>query len=1238
MNNELKPNIYQGKKIPINELSADDFENFMYGLLQILFEHKDISLIGKPGNTGDGGFDIDAINNAGEIICIQCKRYSEIELDLKKTSNELAKVALRSYIEKSNITEHYIITSGKVKNEVDSARRETSKQTLVKYAIEEVNNEKNYINDKKKIKKSNPSDNYDQIVTNYITNLKVIHIWNNGQLDSEISTVYSKIHNLLERYFHIENILREYPRPDFDENKYLIKLKDERKYIDLNYSFEKQIDSISMKSKSDNFINDNDDQPENFSHTEILKYYNLISEDRHFILVIGEGGSGKTTTCKQVIKSYALKRQSDKDSELPIYLSFSKCGDDINITINNELMINFSTWQSIPGNFLFVFDGLNEIDQFKRKKLIDQITNIIKSNSTRIRILITSRKPSSINTSMIIPFITKNNIFKVDKLNNNNINDLIDLHFDKSEKIRFIIEFNNKINSINQFFIQQPFGLQIIINFYKSSNFFPESIEQLISLFYKERYERNREYFITTNTNFENLLYSSFLSYIEQLAYSWRIVNKYHNIIEENACALIFETLKIVKLKVFGFSNLSEYDVYELLLKNEILINDNNYIYFQHDIFADFFAAKQFASSWSEELINQEELSKEFLFFTSFNIKHDKIKFIDIIKSLSIGLMARCSLQMGQEVMDYTESYIISSINLDNSFTAITFFEAISILKTPRLIEFLQNIYFQMQIKLKYNDNIAFQAKKYLCIIGDENILNSVIEEAERDTLFPGKITGGSTYLWEVANVQTKIKIAHDRLSSKQKYCLASIETLCTNNCKEDTQLIIDSITNNEHPTIKLYGLYYLYTLDPKVCLTIIDEYISSCSSDKDKLSLLNIRFQLKEPDKIDWVINFLAYYKTDDNDNANYFVTDKAKEMLCKVNLNDDHIEQIKTLLEKGIEKNSYFFYQIITYHKIRYFESYFIGILGKSDDAYEIHLLLKYFNILGINDELKQKFKIILIKLYEIYKTDIASSPFNELVYSFVKNNLENNIAEDLLNEFDKDIIIYNAIVKTKIDPFKKAPKTDQIIKEQYLQELKIFNYIRCLSYCINEKNAKEITMKLCNLTELPNFNEDEQKEAINNIIDLLTDDEIDHFLKSMKFGFRNQLLVFEIIIESRIINDFRFQKFKELLDFYFNIGRPDDLIIIIEKFWSIDIFKDIINKLKLFESKHRTRFEETSISTFFRKIDMFIINKIFNDPDEIGFQKIMPITYDEISHQFLKDTFSFWNGCFEKRKYTY
>lgn len=119
MNNELKPNIYQGKKIPINELSAGDFENFMYGLLQILFKHKDISVNGKPGNPGDGGFDIDARNSVGEIICIQCKRYSETELDLKKVSNELAKVALRSYIEKSNITEHYIISSGKVKNEVD---------------------------------------------------------------------------------------------------------------------------------------------------------------------------------------------------------------------------------------------------------------------------------------------------------------------------------------------------------------------------------------------------------------------------------------------------------------------------------------------------------------------------------------------------------------------------------------------------------------------------------------------------------------------------------------------------------------------------------------------------------------------------------------------------------------------------------------------------------------------------------------------------------------------------------------------------------------------------------------------------------------------------------------------------------------------------------------------------------------------------------------------------------------
>ncbi|MCE9501200.1 MAG: restriction endonuclease, partial [Leptospira sp.] len=235
----VKSDIYQGKKIPLNSLSPEAFEDFMYGILKIIFKPTGITIIGKSGSIGDGGFDIDGKNSNSEIICFQCKRYPETDLDLNKVANELAKVALRSYAENSNIVEHYIITSGKVMSNVESARRDSTKKLLKDSAVKEVNNIDNFLNDKKKIRASNPNIHFDQIVISYIEKLKTIHIWNSGQLDSEIGSVYSKTNDLRERYFNIENVLLEYPRPDFDERNYLNRFIQGPKYIKLNYSPDK---------------------------------------------------------------------------------------------------------------------------------------------------------------------------------------------------------------------------------------------------------------------------------------------------------------------------------------------------------------------------------------------------------------------------------------------------------------------------------------------------------------------------------------------------------------------------------------------------------------------------------------------------------------------------------------------------------------------------------------------------------------------------------------------------------------------------------------------------------------------------------------------------------------------------------------------------------------------------------------------------------------------------------------
>ncbi|MCE9500739.1 MAG: hypothetical protein K8R21_09595, partial [Leptospira sp.] len=275
---------------------------------------------------------------------------------------------------------------------------------------------------------------------------------------------------------------------------------------------------------------------------------------------------------------------------------------------------------------------------------------------------------------------------------------------------------------------------------------------------------------------------------------------------------------------------------------------------------------------------------------------------------------------------------------------------------------------------------------------------------------------------------------------------------------------------------------------------------------------------------------------------------------------------------------------------------------------------------------------------KLYDNFKENILSILFTELVKSFSQNDIENAIFTDLFSELDENISSYNSMVAEKKQLTIMDTASDEIIAKKYAQENKIFNYIVCLSYCFKERNAKEILSKLFNLFRFPYFNRDELKQALNLIVGKVSDDELDELFKDTKLGLEDQLFVFEIIMDDRKINDFRFNKFKKLLNKYFEIGRPDKLIDSIKLFWSGEVFDLIIAELKLLDSKKRGHFDRPESMLFFKDINYFIINEIICDNREVNLTRLMPIEFDDGTHQKIKGIFSFWNSCFGQRKYTF
>lgn len=1219
---KVKPTIYQKDPLPFNQLDAKSFENFIYGVFKLGLLPKEFNNFGKPAGTGDGGFDVYVLNKKMEVICIQCKNYLTTELNSKTVSHELAKVALHSYVEGSNVIRHYIVTSGKTTNELDSSIRSTNKQVFIELAKNEVKKRNNYKNDKKKAERKNPNIDYEDIVCRYIKKLDSISVWDKSQLDSEISTIYSRTESLRSKYFNVEHVLLEYPRPDFNESLYRKSKLSDDELVPLRFKTIKKPHNYKGTKKYTNSIRDIDP---NFKEEEV-KLENLFDSNNRVIMLISNGGHGKTSTCIQLRNIYLNNRKLDKTISLPIYIDVDLISSTLDNYINNELNILTGNWQSLPGNFLLLIDGLNEVSIDKRNRIIEEINNCLCSYGNRLEVLLTNRKFNSSNSDFYIPFLNKTKFITTKELSYDFIENFLDIYMNLQEKNTFLDALFNYNSNINHQVIDSPFTLRLSISYFKKHNFFPKNLNDLLENYFIDCFKNN------TNSLFEDLPFNSFYTAIKELAYQWRIVYKKRYIDESELHTIIISTLEIIKNRpTFGFSNFHERDFLFLLRKNEIIIGSNKF-YFKHDIYVDFLSSFCFAKNWKSELQNNNQFTKELYLFSADKIKDQK-QYIKHLLNLSMSLAVRCATYMTDDTKKVVENVIIQKLETYDLFICRTMFEAIRILKTPLLISILKKYSEMDKRHPAYNQEISFIATHNLCILGDEFTLMSIIDEVEKDILFPGEISGGVLSLWRSANINAKIKISKERLIAKKKYCRASIETICYNRCIEDKDLIISSIKSSTEETIILSGLYALSYLDKPSGLLLIDEYIKSSNSDFEIIKLLEVRFSLNEPIYANWLIERLSILDYSDVHNIQY--TKKIVKLLSSITFSDKHINKIKEHLKSDINqscKNN--FYQIINKQKNLNFVELLISIFEKTEDDNEILYIIEYFNLINIDENKK-----IISKSKNLYKENISTNLYKNFmpgIISFLNKHYKyNSCATDLITLSKSVIKKYNELTHLYKSNLKNATK--ELSKDFHRMEWLIFNFLKSLSTCSFEQyDYMPMLTSIFSIYELPGFNKNEQETFLLEILSKLSLNEIISLYRNSNFMIFDKLFIFKILLKIIKPYDQLLPDIKELISDFYSIERPDNVLDIVFETWNIDILKHIIFELEKHNGKKVPLKEYDTFITLFNKTDEFIIKKIFSG--DCFIDDVFPININKYSTSNLKDRIIYWNHCYREREYIF
>lgn len=607
-----KPIAYSGQAFNFLDLDDRVFEILLYQIFKSRIEKNDFTLGEKFDNvvlmqgTGERGRDCFLTKNGNNVGVIQCKQVNK-NINRPDVLKEILKFLIHYTQDKSLITDlnnfHYYFA-------VSKGFAETANILLANF-----NNSYNPKEIKgicEKILKEYSSlkdvsyDEISSIIYEAFTKIKVSPI-----IPADLNQYLFEYENLIKNFFRIltvtdntllEGIIDNYLAPILNK----LYPKGNKEYKDFTYRFKEYLQRVySYYSSSRTLVFGNqqkkledfyyplniecilDSEKENKIRISTEKFDEDFLPTFKKIIIVDNGGMGKSTIMKWLFLSVIKQRKG-----IPIFIELRKLVDGRTIIdeiiqelnpIDIQIEKDIVTKLIEQGNFIFFFDGYDEIIPKDRTFVTTDLQNFI-SKSTNNLFIMTSRPEIALNTfsdfkEFKIKNLEKKEAFElIKKIGNNS---------DKSQRLIKKIEENN-LEKIEDF-LKSPLLVSLLYKKFEHRENIPLNLQE----FYYEVFEalfqdhdltkgdsfiRPKKSGLSLSEFFQILREFSFYTLkLGEIEYNDAIINKYLNDISKRLPNIKFKTP----------------DFIEDIVKNVPLFNKEGLQYrWSHKSFQEYFAAE----------------------------------------------------------------------------------------------------------------------------------------------------------------------------------------------------------------------------------------------------------------------------------------------------------------------------------------------------------------------------------------------------------------------------------------------------------------------------------------------------------------------------------------------------------------------------------------------------------------------------------------------------------------------